>query len=184
MANNGEHYRDFSVSACDLKGHSERITFRISPQLAAQAKRIVTSGKFPYDDVSDMVRHSLFKQIQWCGEAEKLETHVPYLRTMHEYIGEMAEQQEFQRLFDDLDRVVRYNMAEGHPDALIENVRLLNRIYESITKMPGSGYWKQKYLQMFNERYSNVLTVAPAVTLVEFDDDDPDDPDSEELGAP
>ena len=59
------------ANAQNRHGHSADLGFRVPPEMKSKVEEIVESRAFPYVSVSHLMRHALWRHLQWL-EAKKV----------------------------------------------------------------------------------------------------------------
>lgn len=127
----------FVVPARDEKGAYTTIHLNIPPQMYRQLQIVVKSGRFPYLDVSDLVRHALMRHLRFCVEIrESIPGHV---YTSTEAMMEVARDNELRlrvaAAFEEIDRQIT-----GHLNRLeiADAIRLLTILKNRVDMVPSS----------------------------------------------
>lgn len=145
----------FVVPARDEKGAYTTIHFNIPPQMYRQLQIVVKSGRFPYLDVSDLLRHAAMRHLRFCVEIrESIPGHV---YTATEALMEVARDNELRlrvaAAFEEIDRQIT-----GHLDRLeiADAIRLLTILKNRIDVVPPSPR-QQTLRQGILRRFGYVL---------------------------
>lgn len=127
----------FVVPARDEKGAYSAVHFNVPPHMFRQMQIVVKSGRFPYLDVSDFVRHACVRHLHFCVDIrESIPKHV---YTACEALLEVCRDNELRlrvaAAFDEIDRQIT-----GHMDRLeiADAIRLLTILKNRIDVVPSS----------------------------------------------
>jgi hypothetical protein len=127
----------FVVPARDEKGAYTTIHFNIPPQMFRQLQIVVKSGRFPYLDVSDFIRHACMRHLRFCVDIrESIPGHV---YTATEALMEVCRDNELRlrvaAAFEEIDRQIT-----GHMNRLeiADAVRLLTILKNRVDVVPSS----------------------------------------------
>lgn len=127
----------FVVPARDEKGAYSAVHFNVPPHMFRQMQIVVKSGRFPYLDVSDFVRHACFRHLHFCVDIrESIPNHV---YTACEALLEVCRDNELRlrvaSAFEEIDRQIT-----GHMDRLeiADAIRLLTILKNRIDVVPSS----------------------------------------------
>ena len=151
----------FVVPARDEKGAYTTIHFNIPPHMFRQLQIVVKSGRFPYLDVSDFVRHACMRHLRFCVDIrESIPGHV---YTSTEALMEVCRDNELRlrisAAFEEIDRQIT-----GHMNRLeiADAIRLLTILKNRVDVVPNSP--KQFTLrQGILRRFGYVLEHSGAV---------------------
>jgi len=151
----------FVVPARDEKGAFTTIHFNIPPQMYRQLQIVVKSGRFPYLDVSDLIRHSCMRHLRFCVDIrESIPGHV---YTSTEALMEVCRDNELRlrvaSAFEEIDRQIT-----GHMDRLeiADAIRLLTILKNRVDQVPSSP--RQLTLrQGILRRFGHILEHSGAV---------------------
>jgi len=127
----------FVVPARDEKGAYTTIHFNIPPQMFRQLQIVVKSGRFPYLDVSDFIRHACMRHLRFCVDIrESIPGHV---YTSTEALMEVCRDNELRlrvaAAFEEIDRQIT-----GHMNRLeiADAIRLLTILKNRVDMVPNS----------------------------------------------
>ena len=171
----------FVVPARDEKGAYTTIHFNIPPQMFRQLQIVVKSGRFPYLDVSDLIRHACMRHLRFCVEIrESIPGHV---YTSTEALMEVCRDNELRlriaAAFEEIDRQIT-----GHMDRLeiADAIRLLTILKNRIDVVPPSPR-QQTLRQGILRRYGYVLEHSGNVRVL-TEDEKAEQNDNPEVGQP
>lgn len=127
----------FVVPARDEKGAYTTVHFNIPPQMFRQLQIVVKSGRFPYLDVSDFIRHASMRHLRFCVDIrESIPGHV---YTSTEALMEVCRDNELRlrvaAAFEEIDKQIT-----GHMDRLeiTDAIRLLTILKNRVDVVPSS----------------------------------------------
>jgi hypothetical protein len=145
----------FVIPAQDQNHVSEPIHFRIPPYLKRYAKIIIMSGRFPYLDVEDLIRHALTRHITWlCSIRESIPQHLR--ASMHQLAEVCADDElrmQVEQVFERAEERVKYHMARGDQG---EVVRLLTLMRSRMKGVHESARMRE-FMERFDKVYSPYL---------------------------
>lgn len=127
----------FVVPARDDKGAFTTIHSNFPPHVYRQMQIVVKSGRFPYLDVSDMIRHAAMRHIRFCTE---IRHSIPgHVYTSTEALMEVCRDNELRlrvsSAFEEIDRQIT-----GHLERLeiADAIRLLTILKNRVDMVPAS----------------------------------------------
>lgn len=127
----------FVVPARDEKGAYTTVHLNVPPHMYRQMQIVVKSGRFPYLDVADFVRHAALRHLRFCVDIrESIPRHV---YTATEAIMEVCRDNELRlrvaAAFEEIDKQVTGHMNRLEiPDA----IRLLTILKNRVDVVPSS----------------------------------------------
>lgn len=146
---------DFIVPARDEKGGSQRIDFYLPPFMARQIEIVVKSGRFPYVNKSDFLRHAALRHIRFCGgiRATIARTIIPALESALELCRDEEIKSRMEDIFNRVESLAAgYRQKGEHGEA----IRLLNTVKAQLAGINPS-VWQRKFLSEFYQRYAPYL---------------------------
>lgn len=127
----------FVIPARDEKGSYSTVHINVPPHMYRQMQIVVKSGRFPYLDVSDFVRHACFRQLHFCiSIRQSISKHV---YTATEALLEVCRDNELRlrvaAAFEEIDRQIT-----GHMNRLeiSDAIRLLTILKNRVDAVPPS----------------------------------------------
>jgi len=166
------HPEDLIIPARDSKGQSERIWFKVSPDLERVLSVIHSSKKFPFKTIGDQVRCYVHHGAKWAEKHAGVETVMQRSEMMIAILKTEDEQQRFQDVFDSARKVVNTFVSSGDN---AEARRVVSDLKTLAQKMP-PGYWRTKYLKAITDTFGHLLDGKQhAVSLRHFAKAGPDD---------
>lgn len=127
----------FVIPARDEKGAYSTVHINVPPHMYRQMQIVVKSGRFPYLDVSDFVRHACFRQLHFCiSIRQSISKHV---YTATEALLEVCRDNELRlrvsAAFEEIDRQIT-----GHMNRLeiSDAIRLLTILKNRVDVVPSS----------------------------------------------
>jgi len=146
--------KDFIVPASDDKGHSTRLQCRCNQAYARRIAVIISSGKFPYQTSSDLIRDAINRHLNLLSELEpKIPVDMASLEMVNKIINADREQIEFAGSFEKLSRTVLELLGRG---AKGEARRLVLEVAHQVDRME-AGYWRDWYRQEIKNRFGYLL---------------------------
>jgi Arc/MetJ-type ribon-helix-helix transcriptional regulator len=127
----------FVIPARDEKGAYTTVHLNFPPHMYRQMQIVVKSGRFPYLDVSDFVRHAAFRHLHFCVDIRESIPKSVYTAT--EAMMEVSRDNELRlrvaSAFEEIDRQIT-----GHMDRLeiADAIRLLTILKNRIDVVPHS----------------------------------------------
>jgi hypothetical protein len=145
----------FIVPANDESGHSERTDFRLSPYLKRTMKLLVHSGRFPYLDVQDLIRHAINRHCSWLiGLRYSLPKHPRVALAAMEEICKDAEWQiKSEEVFGRIMELVTYYMSRGD---MTDAMRLVSVLKARLTSAEHNGRTRE-FVEKFNRSFGHHL---------------------------
>lgn len=121
------------------------------------------SHRFPYETISDILRHAVVRHLEWL---QAMEPDIPRhilngLHAVNEVVRDSDMRIRIEETFTSLDRLILRRLDEGDR---MEALRLMSVARSRITGMPES-LWKSKWVESFNRKYASYLTVAGPVPV-------------------
>jgi hypothetical protein len=143
---------EFLVPAQDEKGHSAREWVRLQPALEADVEFILSSKVFPYRSKSDLLRHAIYRHIQWLHRCK--ESMPKHLLVAFEAILEVLRNEELnqrnEHVFEQLRSVMEGYLSHGDNG---EAKRVL-AIIRSKLRGVQDGPWKRRFLSKLDRSYT------------------------------
>lgn len=154
----------FVVSAQDQNHVSEPVSFRIPPYLKRYCKIIVASGRFPYLDIEDLIRHAITRHVDWlCQIRETLPQHIR--PAMHQQVEVCADDElrtQVEQVFNRAEERVKYHMARGDS---AEVIRLLNLMKSRMYGVQQSSRMRE-FTERFDKLYGPYLRASQPTTMI------------------
>jgi hypothetical protein len=141
----------FVVPANDESGHSERIDFRLSPRLKHEMQILVRSGRFPFLDIQDLIRHAISRE---CGWLTNIRQSIPkHPRVALSAMEEICKEEEWriksEEVFNRVMGMVTYHVNRGDvTDAMRLLSVLKSRLY-SVEQNGRSREFAEKFQRAF-----------------------------------
>ena len=155
----------FRVSGTDTKGHTQRIWVNVQPMHAQMLDVMAQSGKFPYRNRGDLLRHALVRHFHWLERIHKpINSVTGALDAMNALLRENEFRMEFKDYVTRLTKQVEALVDEGD-DAAAR--KLLLETLRHIESMP-DGYWKDKYTREVRSKNRRLLENMPKASLLNF----------------
>lgn len=145
----------FVVPANDDSGHSERFQFRLTPYLLRCCKLLVHCGRFPYLDVSDLMRHAVMRHVSWLiGLRHSIPKHPRVsLAAMEEIAREEEWRIKAEEVFNRIMSLVTYYMGRGDTcDAL----RLISVLQSRLSNVEHNGR-SREFAEKFHRAFAHHL---------------------------
>lgn len=131
----------FVVPARDEKGAYSTVHLNLPPYMFRQIQIVVKSGRFPYLDVSDFIRHAALRHLRFCVEIrESIPKHIyPSTEAMMEVCRDNELSMRVAAAFEEIDRQISGHLtrleisdairlltiAKNRTDGLPKNARTL-----------------------------------------------------------
>ena len=145
---------DFIVPASDDKGHSIRLQCRCNRAYARRIAVIISSGKFPYQTSSDLIRDAIHRHLNLLSELEpKIPVNMASLEMVNKIINAERESIEFAKSFEKLSGNVQELLGRG---AKGEASRQVLEVSHQVGRME-PGYWRDWYRQEIKNRFGYLL---------------------------
>jgi len=143
----------FVVPAQDQNHVSESVHFRIPPYLKRYAKILVSSGRFPYLDIEDLIRHAILRHITWlCSIRTTLPFHIRIgLAQQAEVCADDEMRMQVEQAFARTEERIKYHMARGDQ---AEVIRLLNMVKQRMDQVHTSARmreWKERFEKSYGQ---------------------------------
>ncbi len=162
----------FHVPVSDSKGHNQQVVFRCMPNLVEAMNIMVQSRKFPYNTISECIRHSIVRHLGWLeGFGNGVPSVTGQIRAINQIIHEEERNIEFKGVLDKLREQVGCLRRDGDDERIPQYV---HAVLAAIKAMP-EGYWKRKYLSIVNKDFGDVLGSAQKVDWTESEDNEEED---------
>lgn len=152
----------FRVSGTDTKGHYDRVWVNLQPMHVQTLDILSKSGKFPYRNRGDIMRHALVRHIHWLERIHKPVNSVTgALDAMNALLRDAEFRQEFTEYLTKLNKQIEAFVDEGDVPAAR---KLLLETLRHVETMP-EGYWKTKYQKSITEKHKRLLEDLPRASL-------------------
>lgn len=146
--------------ASDNRGHSERIGFRIPPQVVSELELVLEHFRriSGYRAVNDIVRHALMRHLAFLHAIEPTmkPTYLGALQAMQLVLAEDRQRSETEAIFRELERRIDDHMQRGDRG---ETVRLIYETKRRLDNTPNTP-WKRRWLDRYKVRYAHYLTAG------------------------
>ena len=145
---------EFRIPASDQSGHSERNWFNLQPGHHREIEIIVFGRQFPYRTPGDLIRHAVIRHLKWLdGIAQApIQSVMAQTDAVIRVMQEEKYQQDFDELFEDLDKTVARHVKDGRIDSA---TRLVGDVKNRFLDMP-PGEWQDRYLDEVEKRYGHL----------------------------
>jgi hypothetical protein len=155
---------NFIVTAQDQNHISEPVSFRIPPFMKRYAKIIVASGRFPYLDIEDFIRHAFARHVEWlCTIRQSLPQHIRVSMTQQiEVCADDEMRMQVEQVFTRAEERIKYHMARGD---MGEVVRLVNLMREKFNHTHASARMRE-FKERFDKTYCGYLQANRGVNTV------------------
>lgn len=145
---------EFLCPGQDDHGNSVRLTFRCPPIMERELEIIRDNRHLPYKTISDIVRHAVYRHLEWLHMMEPMPEHmISGLAMVMEVCRDAEMRSRVEETFVAMDRIIDQRLQEGDKG---EALRLMTETKQKILKMPASR-WKQNWLDRFERKYSQYL---------------------------
>ena len=147
--------KEFLVPSHDVKGHSDRFSFRVPPWISRQVQEIVTSRKFPYKTQSDVLRHAVFDHLMRLTKMEPIKSYIQQIQMENELIREVISQQKSSEFFAGLQQAISNYLSRGDIE---QASRLVTTVSAHIAAIEDE-YWRDRYMQELKQRFGQLLKI-------------------------
>lgn len=166
--------RDFIVPASDAKGHSARMTFRLSISMEHELTQVVNSRLFPFSDNSEVVRWCVVQGVRILESLEEIPGSVlAQVEAAMRVTAEVLYQKKYEEMFTSVEQVKDTCAGRG---ATTEFIRVYKDVEACFKRMP-AGYWREYYLQELPRRYGHLIPTRPALVRAKWSSAAPDEDD-------
>jgi len=144
---------EFFVKPTDEKGHGDKVSARVPPDLARLVEVIVASRRFPYQTSSDLFRDAIWRL------AGFLSTQIDSFEGTTITVKLMASEEtlRFQKSHSGLLKVVDDLAVELIAlDSRTEKKRVVKRIWDHFESIK-EPYWKERAQRSLKEKYGEYL---------------------------
>jgi len=161
---------EFSIPVQDNKGHSARGTFRCPPAWMAEVSNIVATRMFPYKDTSHVLRHALWRHLQWLkNKDDRLKRSVSWMEAAIGIMQKSEKRREHGAMIIHLDREIDALKRAG----ALEDAK--NLAFQTVNLIVNSGpddTWKRKALKHIRSKHSDLLAMGVSLNPEEFIQED------------
>lgn len=157
---------EFVIPVQDNKGHTARGTFRCPPAWMAEVSNIVATRMFPYQDVSHVLRHALWRHLQWLkGKDDRLKRHLSWMEAFMRIVQKSEKRREYGTMVAHLDREIDALKRAG----ALEDAK--NLAFQAVNLIVNSGpddTWKRKALMHIRTKHADLLAMGVSLNPEEF----------------
>lgn len=148
---------EFRPAANDAQGHNARISTRVPPQLDVVMRQWVASGRFPYRNEAELMRHAIYRHIGWMHGMEDAGVEVRTLYGQLNAIRQVVEREERMLEFESTFAVLRATVTRLRTAGMEEEGRrMLKEVERQIKGMPRDA-WGEKFKSMFEKEFGEVV---------------------------
>jgi len=146
---------DFHFPARNSRGLDTTIGFRFWPEFDQEADRIISKKTFNYKTKADLLRHALWRHLQWLGEKNtELKKRVSWYEASLEMIRAEGRFREYQTITNSLSREIQEQERREEPEQARKlALKVINLINEA--DMPED--MKKRYLTRIMKRHGRLL---------------------------
>lgn len=149
---------EWSQPGADAKGHSERLSLRVPPQVLLELELLFNHFRdlTSYRSTHDIVRHAVARHIAFLHALEPTmkRTYLGALQAMQMVFVEDRQRTETEATFHDLESRVDIHLNRGDRG---EAIRLMYDTKAAIVRTPDTA-WKRRWLERFNQKYGPWLS--------------------------
>jgi len=145
---------EFFVKPTDEKGHGDKVSARVPPDLSRLVEVIVASKKFPYKTSSDLFRDAIWRLAALLSphiDSFEGTTIIARLNIMEEILKPYRAGE---KLVAEIDSLGLSLLAL---DSLSEKKRLVGITKENLEQV-SSPYWRERALKLLREKYGEYIT--------------------------
>ena len=150
---------DFFIHASDKKGHSAKMSFRISiEQEHALQKVFDNRHKFnlPYTTKADIVRDALAHRLHWLESLGiPIKSDLARLVAVENLLQEERYKKRLLESLDELDRQVKWLLEQGDESSKKHAQWLVQKVYEQVYAM--EGFWYEYTMRALKARLGHLL---------------------------
>lgn len=159
--------------ATDTQGHSMRMSFRIQPQVGRVMSELIREFDSYYKEPGDLIRHAIrehIKRLQTYREFkddDRIATTMKQVDAILDILQMEEEQANFEQVMSRTEQVIQNLQGKG---AMGETARLLRDLRVHVKQMR-SDFWRERYLEMMEQKFSHLEKMMPGLSLLETEDD-------------
>lgn len=166
MTDNAPDPKEFLIEASDLRGHNVRLSFRAPPGMAKQGDIMVQSKKFPYNSLSDLLRHAYRRHLEYLKNLAPVKSILHEVDIINDILLQEKFNQAFMSVFENMAHMVDMFLGRNEKG---EAVRLIRTVQDKVEEMD-DGYWKERYRKEIDNRWGHIVQGIKPVGM-EFEDD-------------
>lgn len=172
----------FVIPARDEKGAYSTVHINVPPHMFRQMQIVVKSGRFPYLDVSDFVRHACFRQLGFCiAIRQSISKHV---YTATEALLEVCRDNELRlrvaAAFEEIDRQITGHMNRLEISDAIRLLTILKNRVDAVPSSPRQATLRNGILRRFGYVLEHNGEVRPMTDTEKAEEET----DSTQVGQP
>ena len=144
----------FFVKPTDVKGHGEKMSARVPPDLARVVDVIISSKKFPYKASGDFIRDAVWRLASLLSplvDSYEGTTIMARLSIMEEILKPVKAGESLIKEIEDL------GLRLLSLDNLSQKKKLVKAIKENLEAV-SSDYWRDRSLRLLEGKYGEYLT--------------------------
>lgn len=141
----------------DTKGHSVKLQLRCPPMIGRQIELALNTKFFPYRSGSDLIRHALYRHLQWLTQnAKPMPSLMTQVDAMLDVVRDDQLLLEQQNVLGKLQEQCQRHLGNGDG---AQAKRIIETAMASINAMPPGG-WRDSYRQRFNQMFQWAMKPA------------------------
>lgn len=152
--------RTWMHPSTDTKGHSIKLQFRSPAAIGRQIELCLNSKFFPYRSSSDLIRHAVYRHLQWLTTNAK---HVPSVMAQVDAMLEVTRDDamflEQKTVLSQLQEQCQRHLGLGDGESA---KRVISIAVANINTLP-PGSWRDSYRARFNQMFQWALQPAEAM---------------------
>lgn len=173
MGDNGKYpHHEFKINASDSKGHVERVTLRMPPEMLSKIQRVVNAKIYPFENYQEFIRHAVITEFKWMEKDNpRVGNLLSQIEAMNLMMREEEEYQVMEQTYEKMKTVFRKNLALGGDKAKSRNLKLVGDMWNKICGID-DAYWRDLWKNKFRNEYEIVREAAPEAGFGELDQSD------------
>lgn len=152
---------EFRIPSKDAKGHGERVWVTFSTGALRQMAEIISSNRFPYKIIGDLIRHAVHRHLYFCLDLELLPSVMAEEEAIIRIIREQEDRARFESIIRSLSDTVSVLTADG---ANGQARQMLADVLWHVEKMP-AGYWRNRWVEKIISNHGHLMDEGQAVSF-------------------
>jgi hypothetical protein len=125
----------FIIPSRDERGGYSKVALNMTPYMYRQCQIIVHSRRFPYLEVSDLIRHAVYRHLRFCVSIRHtLPKHmIPALEAVMEVCRDNEFRLRVNEAFAEIDRQVKQCISRGDTPGAVRLINLLKSRLDGVS---------------------------------------------------
>lgn len=147
--------QEFLVDSSDSKGHSTPLGTRCTYGQVRSVQELLATKKFPYKTTSDLLRHALYRHIEWlCKLEPEIKINLSYLQIANDIARTSQMHLEFLATIRTVGSMVDQLIREG---MRVEARSMVREIISTLEDHPSTESWKKMLIKEIKKGFGHLF---------------------------